>query len=175
MPRHLTQHRTVTAGLWLFLGSWVASCAPASTAAFEPAAIPPQSRLVSLGEIAAERHRAQLAEFDLADGTRLSFDLHATRVIVRGGGRPALLVAGRDDAGEWLAILGHQDGTPDGCHVLNQTGHELGSSIAIAGARWTKAPGLASAGGPPPLGAAYPPGTRFCLDGSARVNAILAD
>ncbi len=159
--------------MWLLACSLVSGCAPAALPTAEPTATPSLSRILTVGEVLTEQARAPSVSFGLADGRTVSFDLGSTRLIARGAGEPSLLVAGRDDTGEWLAVIGHQDGTPDDCHVLNQPGYEMGTTIAIAGIRWTKAPALQAQGLTPARGAAYPDGTRFCLDSLARVTTVI--
>lgn len=181
-PRvHAGRHRIVGAFgailFWLFASLLLAGCdpepQPSALATPTPTPTPGISEITAVGVVVEESDRAPITEFLLQDGRALSYDLSVVRVVERGGGEPRLLVAGRDSDGEWLAVVGHQDGTPPGCHVLNQRGYELGPSIAIAGIRWPKAPTLSWPGQVPPIGQPYPANARFCLDDAGRVNRIL--
>jgi hypothetical protein len=126
------------------------------------------------GTIVSEATRDSVTEFTLADGRVISVDFSTKRRVGPPGGGPSILVLGRDDRGEWVAVIGHQDGTPEGCHVLNQVGYDLFDSIAIGGVRWRKAPGFHAAIRVPPLGQPYDPGSRFCLDEKAQVTEVVA-
>jgi hypothetical protein len=161
---------TLFAGMLLLAG-----CAPWDAIGTEPplSPIPGLSEIEVVGTIVSETSSDPITEFTLADGRVISVDTTTVRWVAPIGGSPALLVLGRDDIGDWIAVPGHQDGTPDGCHVLNHPGYELGDSIAVGGVRWLKAPGFLVPGGTPPLGQPYPGGTRYCLDERAQVAEIL--
>lgn len=133
---------------------------------------PSRSDVLVVGTVQQASENGPISEFRLADGRTLSFDLSVVRPVHLGGGEPLLLVSGRDENGEWMALIGHQDGTPDGCHVLNEAGFDFGASIAIAGVQWPKAPTFVWTNAPGP-GSLYPGGTRFCLDDTARVSQII--
>ena len=135
--------------------------------------VPGPSDVQAVGTITGQSQRDTTVKYELADGRVITVDLATRRMVGNEGGSPAILVLGRDDRGEWIAVPGHQDGLPDGCHVLSQDGFELGDSIAIAGVRWPKAPEFAPVS-VPALGFPYPAGTRFCLDEQARVEAVIS-
>jgi hypothetical protein len=135
--------------------------------------IPGPSEIRAIGIIVGESSRDSTTEFRLSDGRVISVDFSRTRQIGQPGGSPAILVLGHDDEGDWVAEVGHQDGTPEGCHVLNQLGYDLGDSIAIAGVRWRTAPGFRANVPKPRLGQPYEDGTRFCLDDMGLVSGLL--
>lgn len=135
--------------------------------------IPGPSEIRAIGTIVGESSRDSTTEFTLADGRVITVDFSTTRQIGLPGGSPAILVLGHDDEGDWAAQVGHQDGTPEGCHVLNQLGYELGDSLAISGVRWRKAPTFRANVPEPRLGQPYEDGTRFCLDDMGLVSGLL--
>jgi hypothetical protein len=134
--------------------------------------VPAPSQIQVVGTITGQSQRQTTVDYTLADGRIITVDLDTRRMVGQEGGSPALLVLGRDAQGDWIALPGHQDGLPDGCHVMSQDGHELGDSIAIAGILWLKARGF-SVPFTPPMRFPYPPGSRFCLDGQARVASVI--
>jgi hypothetical protein len=156
----------LVAGCGVFIGPPPETAPPLSSV---PAL--PQIRIV--GTISGESTRGNITEYQLEDGRVASVDSSITRRIGLPGGTPAILVLGRDDTSDWVAVVGHQVGAPGGCHVLNQLGYELGDSIAVGGVRWRKAPTFHSAVSVPPIGQAYDDGTRFCLDDMARVYDVI--
>ena len=135
--------------------------------------VPGPSEVQAVGRITGQSQRDTRVKYELADGRVFTVDLETRRMVGNEGGSPAILVLGRDALGDWIAVPGHQDGLPDGCHVLSQDGFELGDSIAIDGVRWPKAPDFA-ASPVPALGFPYPAGTRFCLDEQAHVQAVIS-
>jgi hypothetical protein len=168
----------LTAAISTAIGFMAGGCAsdpvPSALSSIELATPPPGiSEITAIGTVVDEMGADPHIEFRLSDGRSLAFDLLTMRWVVRGAGDPMLLVSGHDAAGAWLAVIGHQDGTPAGCHTLNQAGYDFGTTIAIAGIRWPKAPTLATQGVVP--GQSYPPDARFCLDDLGRVDRILPD
>ena len=136
--------------------------------------VPADSAIEIVGTIKGESTRDSVTEFELTDGRRISVDFSLKRRVGPPGGSPAILVVGQDDRGDWAAVVGHQAGTPEGCHVLNQLGYELGQSIAIGGVSWRKAPGFSTPLPTPQRLQPYEPGARFCLDDNAQVQEVLA-
>lgn len=135
--------------------------------------VPGMSVIRTVGTIAGESAQGNVTEFRLTSGAIVTVDFSTTRQIGLPGGSPAILVLGRDNRSDWVAVVGHQVGAPAGCHVLNLVGHELGDSIAIGGVRWRKAPNFSSPGSLPGIGQAYSDGTRFCLDEIGRVHTVI--
>ena len=136
--------------------------------------VPGPSAIQLVGTVVSETVKDLTYQFRLSDGRVIAVDFSTKRQVGHPGGPPAILVLGRDDRGDWAAVIGHQDGTPDGCHVLNQIGYELGISVAIAGVSWRKAANFHSAVQVPPLGQFYAQGSRFCLDDTAQLTEVLA-
>ena len=136
--------------------------------------VPSRSQIDVVGTITGETIQGDTTDYQLSDGQTVKVDSSTNRRIGPPGGSPAILVVGTDDRGGWVAVVGHQNGTPDDCHVLNQLGYDLGDSIAIGGVRWKKAPGFHSSLETPPFGLPYDQGARFCLDERAQVAEILA-
>lgn len=161
--------------LWAVVLTLFVGCEPWLAAETPPPLdhVPGPSQIQVVGPIVGESTRDQVTEFEIADGLVVSVDLSKKRQVVPPGGSPALLVVGVDDRGEWVAVIGHQDGTPEGCHVLNSVGYELGDSLAIAGVRWQKATDFTTPIPAPAVGRPYPDGTRFCLNGVAEVDRVL--
>lgn len=168
----VTTRRTTWLAAVVFL---LASCAISQGVETPPplSPIPGPSEIRAIGTIVGESSRDSTTEFKLSDGRVITVDFATTRQIGQPGGSPAILVLGHDDEGDWVAEVGHQDGTPEGCHVLNQLGYELGDSLAIGGIRWLKAPRFRANVPQPRLGQPYADGTRFCLDDLGRVSGLL--
>jgi hypothetical protein len=135
---------------------------------------PADSQIEVVGTINGETTRDSVTDFELSDGRLITVDFSTKRRVGRPGGSPAILVVGRDDRGDWAAVIGHQDGTPDGCHVLNDLGYDLGRSIAVGGVSWRKSPRFHAPVQTPRLGQAYDQGARFCLDENAQVVEVIA-
>jgi hypothetical protein len=145
-------------GLWAHTPSAVAQTPPASP------------RLSTVGIVAEQRQAGKVSAFTLKDGRTVSVDGDTTRQVHGGAGPDTLLVVGMDAQGLFYALVGQQDGLPPTCHVLNEAGTEWGGGIEVAGVLWEKAPGFSSTAGSPALDQPYPGGTRFCIDGDARVS-----
>lgn len=162
---------------YALVASVLISCTLSDRPTSPPSATPTPgaSRIAVVDRVLEERQRAPIIEMRLSDGHWVIYDLAVVRTVHMGAGEPRLLVAGRDDRGEWIAVVGHQAGTPEGCFVLNGPGFEFGTDIAIAGVRWPAAFGLVVPGGRPAPGSPYPSGTRFCLDELGRVNRVILD
>jgi len=154
----------------------VVACDPLADAGTPPPLdyVPSRPQIDVIGTISGETTEGDTTDYQLADGRTVKVDSSTRRRVGPPGGSPAILVVGSDDRGGWVAVVGHQDGTPDGCHVLNQLGYDLGESIAIAGVRWKKAPGFHTSLQTPSFGSPYPEGARFCLDEHAQVAEIIA-
>jgi ABC-type Fe3+-hydroxamate transport system substrate-binding protein len=155
----------------------VAACGVEPAASPSPAplpSVPGQSHVRVVSRILDVRVAGSRRAYRLANGQTVTVDSSAQRIVSDNGGNPEFLVVAHDDAADWFAVIGHQEGTPEGCLFLNQTGYELGDSIVIVGVRWQKGPALPVPGQRPEIGFPYPDGTRFCLDEQARVSAILA-
>ena len=160
------------AALVLLLASCDAFEGPGTPPPLSP--VPGPSDIQVVGTIVSETARDLTREFRLSDGRVIAVDFSTKRRVGPAAGPPAILVLGRDDRGDWAAVVGHQDGTPDGCHVLNEIGYELGDSIAIAGVRWRKGSGFHTPVPVPPLVQFYAQGSRFCLNDKAQVTEVIA-
>jgi len=136
--------------------------------------VPADSVIEIVGTIQGESTRDSVTDFELTDGRRIPVDFSLKRRVGPPGGSPAILVVGKDDRGDWAAVIGHQDGTPEGCYVLNELGYDLGGSIAIAGVSWRKAPGFTTPREVPQRLQPYEQGARFCLNENAQVEEVLA-
>ena len=172
MARRTATRTALLTAFALLLVSCVAVEGPETPPPLSP--VPGPSDIEVVGTIVSETTQDLTTEFRLSDGRVIPVDFSSNRRVGPPGGSPATLVLGRDDRGDWAAVIGHQDGTPDGCRVLNQIGYDLGVSIAIAGVSWLKAPTFHSAVQVPPLVQAYAQGSRFCLDDKAQVTEVLA-
>lgn len=138
-----------------------------------PATPPPAiGRILHATVITDERAVDQRSTYDLADGRTVEVDRATQRVVFSWGGSPLMLVEGADAAGPWWAIVGHQDGMPADCFVMNERGFDYGDAVAIAGVRWPKAPGFQPAA-TPAFAQPYPHGARFCLDSHAQVTSLV--
>lgn len=111
--------------------------------------------------------------FDLEGGDTVEFDRDVVRVLFESGAAPRLLISGRDKSGDWLVVVGGQEGMPSDCSVVNAAGIEWGKRIDLFGILWPKSDAFQVDMPLPALGSPYPDGTRFCLDASARVAAAI--
>jgi hypothetical protein len=117
-------------------------------------------------------HRVQAGEdvFTLVDG-RTWVGRHDTyRVIMDWGGGPGnLMIVGSDTRGRFVALLGHLDRLPSGCHFSRTAGKEYGVFVELGGvlflkdAEFTSIPGVR-------MGDPYPPGTQFCFADNGRLT-----
>ena len=99
------------------------------------------------------------------DQFRLLYDMPGSRT---------LFVAGHDQQGTFVALVGSQDGLPVSCpFAVRYGGREWGDAIESQGVMWLKAAGLESEVATPATGSAYPDGTVLCLDEEARVKSLL--
>jgi hypothetical protein len=115
--------------------------------------------------------RDRTSEYELADSRVITIGPPDYRIVHDSG--TELLIVGRDPAGRWAAIVGHQGGLPDDCFVLNEQGFNLGSGIAIKGVRFPKSPTFTSPEPDAVSGQAYPGGTRFCVNENGQVETII--
>ena len=169
--RRATGHLAVAAAIALA----AVACNPLADSGTPPPLdrVPSRSQIDVVGTITGETTAGDTTDYQLSDGQTVKVDFSTKRRVGVPGGSPAILVVGTDDRGGWVAVVGHQDGTPDGCHVLNQLGYDLGDSIAIGGVSWKKAPGFHTSLQTPSFGLPYDQGARFCLDETAQVAEIL--
>lgn len=146
--------------VWLF--AVVAACgAPAPSA-------PRSISIQTVGLLADERVYADHTEYILADGRMWTRPNGEFRVAYQAPSGSTLFIAGTDDRGPYVILVGGQDGLPSECaHAIGYGGTDLGSGVAVEGFVWPKAPGFAGDASP----TSYPTTTRFCLDDQGRVAA----
>lgn len=140
-------------------------------AAPPPPPAPPTLDVVGL--ISTVEIHNGFVRYGLADGSNWNFPDGTYRLVGFGGHGGKLLVVGRDSEGQFIATFMTQDGLPTDCYFENATGIERGAYVEMRGILWAKAPGLVSSVPVPPLGWAYPGGTRFCLSDAAQVTATV--
>ncbi len=110
-------------------------------------------------------------EIRFASGPPTRLSLAGLR-LVTGGVGGELVVLGSDAAGPFLAGFTTQDGLPSGCYVENARGIDRGGFIEVRGILWQKSAAIEDPVGPG-TGRAYPSGTRFCLDETAAIWAVV--
>jgi hypothetical protein len=131
---------------------------------------PSSPRWVSIetvGILADERVYADHTEYILSDGRMWTRQNDGFRIAYQAPSGSTLFVAGSDDDGAYVLLVGGQDGLPPECaHAIGYGGTDLGSGVAVEGFVWPKAPGFAGETIP----TTYPTTTRFCLDDQARIS-----
>jgi hypothetical protein len=85
-----------------------------------------------------------------------------------------LFVAGSDNDGEYVLLIGGQDGLPAACrYALRYGGRDWGDSIESQNLLWEKAPAFVGLNGPDlQSGSAYPDNAGFCLNDKAQVTSV---
>lgn len=116
---------------------------------------------------------AESVRYRLADGRTWEAPNGVYRTVRPGSTGGGLLVAGTDAAGRFVATFSTQDGLPKDCYVENATGIDWRDGIELRGIYWVKDAGFTSDVSVPEAGAAYPSGTRFCLDGGGRITSAI--
>jgi hypothetical protein len=95
---------------------------------------PPTTSTFDLVETIAEEGVAnERLSFRLDDGREVGFETEAIRVLLRSGRAPRLLVTGRDAIGDWLVVVGKQEGLSSDCNVVNSAGREWGPESTSSG------------------------------------------
>lgn len=116
--------------------------------------------------------------YTLGNGTTWSRSVGQFRVLYDLPSTTTLFVAGTDEAGEYVLLIGGQDGLgPDCPYALRYGGREWGDAIEAHGLLWPKATDFRTPDG---LGASvgemFPGNVGFCLDDAAFVtSAYLAE
>jgi hypothetical protein len=85
---------------------------------------------------------------------------------------PQLLVAGQDDQGTYIMLIGGLPWLPEDCRfTIGRGGREWGDAIETEGLLWPKSPlfSLSSLS----VGTEYPKDVQFCLDEQARIESFV--
>lgn len=99
------------------------------------------------------------------DQFRVAYDMPAAQT---------LFVAGQDQEGLYVLLIGSQQGLPADClYSLRYGGREWGDAIESQGFLWHKASSFAGLATTPAAGADYPDNTLFCFNADAEVTAAL--
>lgn len=154
--------------LLIVLYSLVFGCA-------EPLASPPSPPRIEMAGVIEEVHISDPDRtYVLVDGRRWEGRVDQVRVVMDwGGGQGDLFVSGSDAEGQFIALLGHQDGLPADCHFTPDAGIERGRYVQIRGILWPKSSSFKSTINVPSPGQSYPGGTRFCFDDRGEVVLTL--
>jgi len=111
--------------------------------------------------------------FSLADGTSWARDNDQFRTLYDLRGENTLFVAGHDNQGDYVLLVGDQDGLPEDCkYALRYGGRDWGDSIESQGLLWQKAPGFSQEEAVVNSGEAYPENAGFCLDDQGRIASV---
>jgi hypothetical protein len=145
----------------------LAACAPESS----PPASPPT--ISQAGIVTDVAIGDDFVRYTLTDGPSVEIDPRDYRPLTDDGwGGFGLVVIGYDADGPFVASFPTQQGLPADCYVENEEGTERGEFIEIHGVLWQKAADFNFLD-VPDEGAAYPGGTRFCLDEAGSVSAVI--
>ena len=146
----------------------VAACGTA------PLTRPPAAALDVVGPLQNVSEFESRTQYSLVDGTVWARPNDRFRVLYDMPGSNTLFVSGHDSQGEYVLLVGDQDGLPEGCvYALRYGGRDWGDSIESQGVMWTKAEDFVGLDGKPlTSGADYPTNAGFCLDQQARVTSV---
>lgn len=135
---------------------------------------PPGQQLDTVATLAGLSVSEDRAWYDLADGTTWSRPTDQFRVLYDMPSTTTLFVAGVDGKGEYVLLIGGQEGLPENCpYALRYGGREWGDAVEAQGLLWPKANGFTALNGSSPgVGEAYPGNAGFCLDDQARVTSV---
>ncbi len=98
------------------------------------------------------------------DQFRVAYDMPAAQT---------LFVAGADQDGTYVLLVGGQEGLPEDCpYALRYGGLDWGDAVESQGLLWPKAAGFTGIPDQPDVGADYPGNAGFCLDDHGRVTSV---
>ncbi len=154
--------------VWLKVGRAVLMAAAVAACGAPAPSHPPRIAIETVGLLADERVYADHTEYELQDGRTWARPNDEFRIAYQAPSGSTLFIAGADDGGPYVLMIGGQDGLPPECtHAIGYGGTDLGDGIAVEDFLWPKAPGYAGDLSP----TTYPTTTRFCLDDQGRVAA----
>jgi hypothetical protein len=151
-------------GFIVALGIALAGCG----ATGGPAPSPP--RIQAVGVATDVRIYADHIRYVFADGS--VHEVTADYRQMGDGGGFGLVVIGSDAEGAFVVTFPTQGGLPADCYRDNGVGIERGDHVELWGVLFAKAPGFPSEA-EPEIGAAYPAGTRFCLNDRGLVTSVI--
>jgi hypothetical protein len=157
------------------LSRWLAlTVIVVSTACSTPVPVrPPPQALEVVAPLLSVSEFETRTMYSLTDGTSWTREKDQFRVLYDLPGVNTLFVAGRDAQGEYVLLVGDQDGLPDGCaYALRYGGRDWGDSIEAQGLLWPKAPGFDDSAAAVQSGQAYPTNAGFCVDDQASVTSV---
>jgi hypothetical protein len=123
--------------------------------------------------VVAEAELGNTVRYVFTDGRTTEVVTANYRVLTPHGWDGELVVLGQDQAGDFVASFSTQADMPADCYVENSKGVDRGAYVQLRGVLWRKASGFQSAT-QPPNGAAFPGGTRFCLDDQGLITNAVA-
>ena len=111
--------------------------------------------------------------YTFADGSAWDRPNDQYRVIYDLMGRQTLFVAGTDQDGTYVLLVGSQDGLPVDCaYALRYGGRDWGDGVESQGLLWPKAAAFAGLAVQPTVGTEYPGNAGFCLDDRGQVTSV---
>ena len=134
---------------------------------------PPTPNVEKVGIVVGGRESNESMTFTLGDGTAWTRRIGQFRFKYRAEGDRTLFVAGTDQEGTYVYLIGNQQGLPPECkYALRYGGREWGDAIESHGLLWPKAPNFVGIEAGPSYGAEYPQNAGLCLDDHARVTSV---
>jgi hypothetical protein len=135
---------------------------------------PDASALDVVGRLLAVNESDTRTQYGLADGTTWARLNDTFRVLYDLPGENTLFVAGHDSQGEYVLLVGDQDGLPPGCaYALRYGGTDWGDAVEGQGVLWRKAVDFTPLEGAEVRpGSAYPSNAALCLNERAEVTSI---
>lgn len=135
---------------------------------------PAASALDVVGVLLSVNEFDARTQYGLVDGTTWARPNDKFRILYDVPGENTLFVAGHDSQGEFVLLVGDQDGLPVDCtYALRFGGTDWGDAIESQGVLWRKTDDFTGlAGTPVGSGSAYPSNTGICLDGRAEATAV---
>jgi hypothetical protein len=127
----------------------------------------------TIGEVASVSEGAADTTYSLSNGQVWKRQNGQFRVAYDMSGDRTLFIAGQDQQGAYILLVGSQQGLPDDCtYALRYGGREWGDAVESQGFVWRKSGAFEVAPPMPALGGDYPGNTVFCLDEAAEVASF---
>ena len=134
---------------------------------------PADQSIEKIGVVTGGTDSQDRTTYTFADGSAWDRPKDQYRVIYDLMGRQTLFVAGTDQDGTYVLLVGSQDGLPADCaYALRYGGREWGDAVESQGLLWPKAEAFTGLAVQPGVGAEYPGNAGFCLDDRGQVTAV---
>jgi hypothetical protein len=154
--------------LALAVGLAATGCSPFA------AARPDAQTLQAVGILSGSSEAEAKTTYTLSDGRTWDRPKDEFRVVYDMPSGETLFVAGQDNAGTYVLLIGGQEGLPADCpYALRYGAREWGDAIESQGYLWHKAGTFEVRTPSPGVGAEYPGSALSCLDADANVTAVL--